>query len=85
MKDIIDYAFGNKIELMVYEAPLLSYQQLKELNCDIVIANFPLPNYSEIQTAYVENIPSIRNLKTISDLVDRINLTNENRTYYMGI
>lgn len=85
MKDIIDYAFGNKIELLVYESPLLSYQQLKELNCDIVIANFPLPNYSEIQTAYVENIPSIRNLKTISDLVDRINLTNENRTYYMGI
>lgn len=37
-----------------------------------------------MQTVYVENIPTIRNLKNISNLVGEIKLASENRTYYMG-
>lgn len=72
VKDLIEYEFSEKIVVDVYEGIELNEEILKEINYDIIVANFPLPATEERYTVNFEALPTFNDILKIRNVVDDI-------------
>lgn len=72
IKDFINHRFSTQIELEVYSERLMTKEHFKNLNCDLIVANFVLPDYLDIKTVYIRNFPFYSDLRMLSHMIDQI-------------
>ena len=72
IKDVIEYEFHEQIIVSIYNGINLNDNILKNLEYDIIVANFPLPTLEHQRSVYVENLPTFFDIAKIRESVDDI-------------
>lgn len=72
IKDFINHRFSAQIEVDVYSEQLMTKHDLESLDCDLIVANFILPESINTRTVYIRNFPFYSDLRMLSKLIDQI-------------
>lgn len=72
IKDFIDHRFSAQIEVDVYSEQLMTKHDLESLDCDLIVANFVLPEYLNTRTVYIRNFPFYSDLRMLSKMINQI-------------
>ena len=72
LKDFIEYEFGSRLMIHIYDGVFLTAEILKELDYDVILANFPLPTLASKSFLCIENIPTFNDLAKIQKEIDEV-------------
>lgn len=72
LKDFIEYEFGTRLMIHIYQGIFLTEEILEELEYDFVLANFPLPVLSSKNCLCIENIPTFNDLTKIQQEINEV-------------
>ena len=72
IKDFIEYEFSETLIIDVYRDTYISKTILEELEYDLVIANFYLPQLKTKKCLYIENLPIFSDISKIQKEFDEI-------------
>lgn len=85
MKEVIEYLFSNEISIQVFRNTRVSPEIIQQLDVDLVLANFPLPDSDRIKMINIDNIPTRKNLAEIGQFISHISRERNQRSYYLDI
>lgn len=74
LKNILEFSFSNQLDIELFKGTQLVKNDLDKFSYDILIANFPLPESNTCYNLSIENIPTPKDLKKISDAIERFYL-----------
>lgn len=72
LKDFINYEFTDQLVIDIYTSMDLDENILEALDCDFIVANFPLPELETKCSVYIESVPSYNDLVKIQNVIDDI-------------
>lgn len=72
IKDFMLHRFSTQIEVEIYSERSMNRQHLENLACDLIVANFILPDFINIKTVYISNFPFYSDLKMLTNMIDQI-------------
>lgn len=72
LKDFIDYEFHEQIQASIYEHQTLDKDILEQIEANIIVASFALPQIQGIRSIYIESIPTFIDISRIRNVVDEI-------------
>lgn len=72
IKGFIEHEFSEQVKVQVFAERTLDLEQLTSLNCDLIVANFILPDLPGKRTVYIENIPLYPDLTALKKAIESI-------------
>lgn len=72
IKEQIEYYFNHKIIIEIFDSKLLTSDNIKSTQCDIVISTFPIPTLKDIPVICLNNILTTNAIELIDSILDEI-------------
>ena len=72
IKDFIAHEFSNQIELDIFTGVNLNKEILENLDCDVIVTNFPMPLLEKKRSVYIEIIPGFNDLVKLQNVFEEI-------------
>lgn len=72
IKEFIDFEFSEQSDVEIYSSMELNYQILEELEHELIVTNFLIPEIEGKKTVYIKNLPTPRDLAELQNKMDKI-------------
>lgn len=82
IEEILKFSFNNIVSTRIQKDYNFSFETVSD-DVDLVVANFSIKSLPNTPIVYIENIPTVKNLKMIQQTINEINLIHKKRDYYM--
>lgn len=82
IKDILRFVYEDAVLVDIFVDYPISENDFNNKRYDIILTNFPYRELKDTRIIYIENIPTVKNLATIQNAVNEINLSKKTHDYY---
>lgn len=72
LKDFILFELTAQVKVEIYTKNIVSRETLEQLNCDLIVTNFPISPLESKRAIYIENVPLFNDLVKIQNAVHSI-------------
>lgn len=77
LKDFLDTEFNGYIITQVYDDTIVSLEILENLDFDLIVTNFPLPDLHTKKILYIENFPTKNDVQEIQRIINQVDQTDD--------